>query len=386
LNYVAISNGYTYPTRGYHPPHIPLSITTRNLPGSEYGLHYDADSPAEPYGLQTTPLSAHDAYSGYSVSDLPVSNGRSWPANLNTQRLPAAYSQYAEQETSAGYSTSHPQYPTSVGNRQPPNAADNTSSFNVVSLQYSLPNTATDRVLPNPMANANIRKPSHASTSNSNITGQREHPSGISGMPNHPHSGHPTAYASKSSQATWLPENAHETCSNSTQSVLSGTDLTAPPSSKASVATSSSVSETSPHAYLPTGTSPDASPTNLASTYSSTSSAYSSASSTRSVTSASGSHNLHNSASHHRLHGGSSHADFVIARQNSQANLYSFTRDPDPRDDRDGTLVNGEDYRPLPQSHPTRTQIEFARHGACLETRQPALLRQSSMHSIHSSS
>ncbi|KAF2429470.1 hypothetical protein EJ08DRAFT_280598 [Tothia fuscella] len=377
MGYVQVPPGYGYSSRGYPHAPIPLSITTRNLTPSDYGLQYDSDSPTDNYGLQTAPLTAHDTYTGY---DIPNYSGRAW--THPGQRIPTAYSHYAEQEASAGYSTSLPNYAPSMPIRQPLSASDNGSSFNVVALQYSLPN-AVDRRLPNPMPNGTSQQQSYAATSNMNAMAHRANALGISGLQSHHNLS--AAYTSKSQQSAWVPENGQEAPrSDSIPSMSSNADLIAPPPSKASTtASSSTASESKSPSYINNGTSPEESPTNPIQTYNTTASSnYSSASSTRSLIS---------SGSGHSLHGSQSHPDFsTVARQNSQANLYSYSREPAPRAmeelDRDGegTLVNGERYQPLDQPRADRSHIDARRHREIREAHQ--LQHRASLQSIQSPS
>jgi hypothetical protein len=382
MGYVPVGPPYGYSSRAYQTVSIPITLSNRSLVSSEYPVHCESDSPVESYGLQSTPLSAHDLYNGlYTMHD----GGRNY--TQASHRLPPTYNAYGEQETSPTYSTSPLPYSAPATGRQTLSATDSASnSFNVVSLQYSLPNAAPDRILPNPMPNSTTRS-HYASSSSTNAINNRPSGANMTGISHH---GLPLVYSNSKPHASWMTEPAaSETRSDSIPSVAS-TDLIAPPPSKASTTTSSSsTSEGSPSSCVPSG-SPEASPTNPQSSYSS-SPAYSStpaSTSTRSLVSASSSGNLRRSST------APSNDGLILAHQSSQANLnlYSYSSDSTPRGNsvneppsEKGLLVNGALYAPLAQPHPDRiANINNFQH----ETYEPrhAIHHRSSAHSINQSS
>jgi hypothetical protein len=387
MGYVPIGSIYAYSsTRACQPTSIPLSLSTRNSSSSEYGLHYDSDSPVDNYGLQTTSLSAHHSYG--EMYPIQQDSGRNY--THVGHRLPPSYSAYGDQETSPTYSGSPISYAAPVSSRSSLGGIDSaSSSFNVVSLQYSLPNAAPDRVLPNPMPTSTAR-PRYSTTSSINSTNSRANALEASGTSHH---SLPLMYSSKPHSSCITETAASESRSNSIPSVGS-IDPIGPPPSKVSTATASSTtSESSPSNYVPSGT-PEASPSNAVSSSYSSSSAYSSASTSISTVSLVGPSSSCIVQAPSSSSSAPKNNNVILACQNSQANLnlYSYSSDTTTRNSTDerpnkyqSTLVSNVIYTPLVQPQPDRVANINNFHTDTLRTRQ-AVLHRSSRQSINQSS
>ena len=285
----------------------------------------------ENYGLSsanTTPLTPHDAYGPVWGS---YDSSRTWSGAH--QRCPMAYYPgYGEQDAASQVS-----YVSGLPSRQS-TVADGTTVFNTASLTRSLPNpnsTATERVLPIPHTTTR----QHFTNSLYDAGQLRAATSGMaSGSTHFGASPYPRTISN------WTAEQATSGARSDSIPNTRSNEMVAPVPQKPSNASSTS-SDSSPVAYIPSSESPDVSPTTA--TSSNENPAHSTSSSHVDINLGTPPHSMYT------LPPGSL-GDAAISRQGSQS-MYTFS--VDRRDSETSRLGNGDKYEPLQVAAPQPDRI-----------------------------